>query len=74
MEAEATLSMQLMTQEEVAQVLNVKPGTVYGLHRVGRLRGVLIGKELRWTRAAVQTFIRTLEAAKERPQARSRQA
>jgi len=50
----------VMTAEQVAEMLCVKPNTVRNLHRVGVLRGVVIGHTLRFLRAAVDAYIAKL--------------
>ena len=59
--SEQPLNPLLLTREQVAYLLNIRPEAVYHLHRVGRLRGVRISKELRWARQAVDVFVRGLE-------------
>ena len=56
----ALLTQLLLTEAEVASALRVRPTTVANLHRVGELRGVLIGRHLRWRPSDVEAFVKTL--------------
>lgn len=57
---ESTAQPLLLTQADVARLLNVSEWQVYGLHRMGRLRGKKIGRVLRWRRADVERFVAEL--------------
>ncbi len=50
----------LMTKDEVATALQVPPDTVTHLHRDGQLRGVMVGKHLRWRPEDVHAFVQGL--------------
>lgn len=50
----------VMTKQQVAEALTVSEDTIENLHRVGQLRGVLIGKHLRWRPADVSAFVEGL--------------
>jgi len=56
-----TLQPLLLTADDVARLLAVKPGTVRNLHRFGRLPGVRVGRELRWHHADVEEYVRQLQ-------------
>lgn len=47
----------LLTCAEVANSLRVTENTVENLHRTEQLRGVKVGKHLRWRFADVRTFV-----------------
>lgn len=49
----------LLTRAEVAERLRCRPCTVGNLHRFGLLRGARVGRELRWTTAALEKYLRT---------------
>jgi len=51
----------LMTPQEAAHELRVGIWTIKNLHRVGRLRGVIVARKLRFTRAALDGYVRELE-------------
>ena len=51
----------LLRDADVAALLQVEPSAVQYLHRVGRLRAVKVGKELRWKPSAVSTFVDELQ-------------
>ena len=38
----------LLDKDQTASVLNVPPATIENLHRCRQLRGVLVGRNLRW--------------------------
>lgn len=57
---ETTVEPLLLTQADVARLLNLTVWQVYGLHRMGRLRGKKIGRVLRWRRADVERFVAEL--------------
>jgi len=43
--------------EDVARLLQVPEDTVRNLHRTGQLRGVLVGRHLRWKPEDVRRFV-----------------
>ena len=47
----------VLTIEQVAQVLQVDVPTIRYQHRMQRLRGYRLGKELRWQLSAVERFV-----------------
>ena len=51
----------VLTAEEVGDILRVPAATVRNLHRYGRLRGERVGRQLRWSRGRVLSYIRSLE-------------
>jgi hypothetical protein len=51
----------LLTAEDVGRLLQVEAATVHNLHRLGRLRGVRVGRELRWRFADVRRFVDELK-------------
>jgi excisionase family DNA binding protein len=51
----------LLTRDEAARMLSIKPETLDYLHRMKRLRGVKVGKELRWRPPDVQRFVHELD-------------
>lgn len=51
----------VLTAAEAAAMLNVPPVTLVNLHRIGALRGVLVGRHLRWKPADVAAFVESLE-------------
>lgn len=51
----------VLTADEVASMLTVPVDTIKNLHRTGQLRGVLIGKHLRWRRSDVLAFVEALK-------------
>lgn len=53
----------LLTDEQTAKLLAVTPDTIRNLHRTGQLRGVLVGRHLRWRPADVRHFIDNLRPA-----------
>ena len=53
-----------LTRDMVATVLNVESGTVENLHRSGALKGIKIGKELRWRPDDVRQFVQNAEPDK----------
>jgi excisionase family DNA binding protein len=50
----------LLRAEEVAEELGIGRSTVYRLLQTGQLRGVLIGKARRFSRAEVEAFVERL--------------
>ena len=56
----------MMTREEVAAVLQVPADTVTNLHRERKLRGVRIGKHLRWRPNDLRDFVERLQGDRER--------
>ncbi|MBP8131437.1 MAG: helix-turn-helix domain-containing protein [Candidatus Hydrogenedentes bacterium] len=64
----------MLTVEDVAQILHVKPLTVRQMFRHKRLRGFKLGKSWRTTREMLQEDIETVARgqAAEEPQARRR--
>ncbi len=50
----------ILSKSEAAEHLKVPETTIDNLHRTGQLRGVLIGRHLRWKRADVETFVTEL--------------
>lgn len=51
----------VMTMAVVAKLLTVTTETVQTLHRTGQLRGVIIGRHLRWRPDDVRRFIAELK-------------
>ena len=47
----------LLDRSEVAALLRVNENAVGHLHRCRQLRGVLVGKNLRWKPATVREFV-----------------
>ena len=47
----------LLHADAVAELLSVKPSAVRNLHRSGRLRGVICGRELRFKMTAVRAYV-----------------
>ena len=47
----------LLKDEEVATLLTVTSETIRNLHRSGVLKGVLVGRHLRWRPAAVEKYV-----------------
>ena len=52
----------LLTREDVVVLLSVPPETIVNLHRTHQLRGVRVGKHVRWLPKDVQRFVDGLEA------------
>ncbi len=52
----------LLTAEETARELRIARRRVFELIRVGTLPSVKIGKSRRITRAAIEEYVRTLQA------------
>ena len=52
----------LWTKAETGRVLRVSVDTVANLHRTGRLRGLLVGRHLRWRPQDVAAFVAGLSA------------
>ena len=50
----------LYIRDEVSELLKVPPDTVSNLHRTRQLRGVLIGKHLRWRPNDVRDYVANL--------------
>ena len=50
----------LLSKEQVSELLQVETKTVDHLHRIGRLQGVKVGKELRWRPVWVLEFVEGL--------------
>ena len=48
------------TAEQTANVLSVTSDVIKNLHRVGQLRGVKIGRSLRWRPEDVRKFVDNL--------------
>jgi excisionase family DNA binding protein len=53
----------LWTPAETAYVLSVTAHTVLNLHRGGALRGVMVGRHLRFRPADVRNYVDALEPA-----------
>ena len=51
----------VLDSEETAAVLRVRESTVENLHRTGQLRGVIIGRHLRWRVQDVKRFVDELK-------------
>ncbi|MCH7701520.1 MAG: helix-turn-helix domain-containing protein [Planctomycetes bacterium] len=51
----------LLTAEAAAQALSVPEATVRNLHRTGQLRGIIIGKHLRFSPVALRSFVEHLD-------------
>ena len=51
------LSQLLLEKSEVASLLRVPENAVSNLHRCRQLRGVLVGRNLRWKPATVREFV-----------------
>lgn len=60
-DAAAMMSLPLLSQLQVSQLLGIEEQTVGTLHRVGKLRGVCVGKSLRWKPGWVQVYVDGLE-------------
>lgn len=56
-ETEALLRRLLLTREQVAELLAVPVDTVSNLHRMKLLRGIKIGKHLRWKPITIQNYV-----------------
>jgi len=54
---EATCGGHLLTAEEAARLLNVKPGQVYRLAELGRLPHVRVGRYLRFPPDLIERLI-----------------
>jgi excisionase family DNA binding protein len=52
------MSIELMTPEQVAQLLQVNPATVYRYIRLNKLEASRLGRHYRITREAVDRFLR----------------
>ena len=55
--ADELLSQLLLDKSEVASLLRVNENAVSHLHRCRQLRGVLVGKNLRWKPTTVREFV-----------------
>ena len=55
----------LLTAEGAAEALAVPESTIRNLHRTGQLPGVLVGKHLRFSPAALHAFVERLDAEAE---------
>lgn len=53
----------LLDADDVGRLLSVPTSTVRALHEGRQLRGVRIGKYVRWKVATVREFVEALEAA-----------
>ena len=51
----------LLDRDQTAELLGVGPKTIEYLHRMGQLRGVKVGKGLRWRPADAEAFVKSLE-------------
>ena len=51
------LSQLLLDKSEVASLLRVNESAVSHLHRCRQLRGVLVGKNLRWKPTTVRQYV-----------------
>ena len=58
--SEASVETLVLTDAEVASLLRVSLDTVKNLHRTKQMRGIKIGRHLRWPIASVQEFIEEL--------------
>jgi len=47
----------LMTTKELAELLNVKPDRIYELVARGKLKPTRVGRQLRFTRDAIEQFL-----------------
>jgi len=52
---------ELFTKKEVADILRVRPETVEYLHKSRQLRGIIIARKLRFTKSAVDEYIRNCQ-------------
>ena len=50
----------VLTCEQVAELLQVPKDTIKNLYRVGQLRGVKVGKHLRYLRSHVVEYLATM--------------
>ena len=55
----------VLTRDQVAEQLQVPPDTIENLHRTHQLKGVKIGRHLRWTLSCVEKFVAGLTAEDE---------
>lgn len=60
MESQTQIPALVLTRDQVAGLLQVRSDTVTNLHRMGELRGVLIGRHLRWRLGDVENYVRGL--------------
>ena len=51
------MDARLLTLREVADYLHVHPGTVYRLVKKGQLRGLRVGRDLRFQMRTLEEFI-----------------
>ena len=59
----------LLTAEAAAMALAVPEATIQNLHRTGQLRGILVGKHLRFSPAQLRAFVERLDAEAESTEA-----
>ena len=52
----------VLTRDQVAKVLSIRPESVDHLHRVGALKGIKIGKMLRWRPDDLRRYVRDADA------------
>ena len=52
----------VLSKDEVAKALNVRKATVENLHRTHQLRGIKVGKHLRWKPDDVRRFVEQLHS------------
>lgn len=57
----ALMQFVVLNKDETAAVLGVTPDTIENLHRTGQLRGVKVGKHLRWRPRDIVRFVDALE-------------
>ncbi|GMU22981.1 MAG: hypothetical protein AMXMBFR13_30650 [Phycisphaerae bacterium] len=57
---DAAVAPLVLTRDQVAAALQVSAETIEGLHRMGRLRGVRIGRHLRWRPGDVTAYVERL--------------
>ena len=57
---EALLGRLLLTRDEVAQLLSVKPSTINHLHRIHKLPAVRVGLKNLWKPETVREFVEGL--------------
>jgi excisionase family DNA binding protein len=56
----------LLKVEDVAQMLSIKPVTVYQWYKQGRLKGFKLGRKLvRFRKTEVDSFLQEIETGKE---------
>ncbi len=49
---------QILTMDQVARIVQVDARTIRYLHHIDRLRGYVVGRELRWRPLNVNRYIR----------------